>query len=96
MSTLAAPKTPLTFAVPKRQTDNGAPRNESLLRNFESVGTPAGCTIVYHLQRLKKASKEFIFRTACKAEKSHRTFAPRFDRKRESLKSDKKSQQKLF
>ena len=81
---LVPPQSPPTFAVPKRQTDYGAQRNSSFQRNLKGHGTPArvGLSILRYANWL---TSKFISRTACKAEKSHRTFATRLNRKRFKL-----------
>ncbi|WP_156176452.1 hypothetical protein [Hymenobacter terrenus] len=58
-------------------------------KNIERSGTPADNRISI-ICASNQAVKKY-FQTACKAEKSSRTFAARFNRKRPNLKSQKKN-----
>lgn len=49
--------------------------------NLERLGTSAAGRMSIHCAS-SKAARKIFFQTACKAEKSHRTFAPRFNRRR--------------
>ena len=90
-----APKTSPTFTFPKRQTDCGKTQNESLRVIFERHGTSPQASLSYP-GRLAASPGKFIFRTACKAEKSHRTFAARFNRKRPKIENQREKFLKKF
>ena len=92
---LVPPQSPPTFAVPKRQTDHGAQRNNSFQRNLKGHETPARVSLSIPRYANKLTSK-FISRTACKAEKSYRTFATRFNRKRFKLEKCNEKRFKYF
>ena len=82
-SPLAAPKSPPTFAVPKRQTDQRKSPKHSLRHKIERSGTPAE-TSLSTLRSQLQASR-FISQIACTSEKNRRTFATRFNRKQPDL-----------
>jgi hypothetical protein len=90
-SPLAAPESPPTFAVPKRQTDQRKRQKHPLRQQIEWSGTPTEVSLSYPPQ-----APRFISQIACTSEKSHRTFAARFDRKRPELENRNEKNLKIF